>query len=77
MLGTTAESFVRLQVTIKHAHARGSAPHAAASTNGLAKGIARRFEQELARMVESVGREDITPMSFRGLAGSLFAGDDG
>lgn len=33
--------------------------------------MARKFEQELLRMVESVGREDITPMSFRGLVGSL------
>jgi hypothetical protein len=33
--------------------------------------MARKFEQELSRMVESVGREDITPMSFRGLVGGL------
>ena len=33
--------------------------------------MASKFEQELSRMVESVGREEVTPMSFRSLVGGL------
>ena len=33
--------------------------------------MASKFEQELSRMVESVGRDEVTPMSFRTLVGGL------
>jgi len=49
----------------------GDKPHSAASISGLATSISRKFEQELARMVESVGGEAMTPMRFRGLVGEL------
>jgi hypothetical protein len=49
----------------------GDKPHSAASISGLATSISRKFEQELARMVESVGCEAMTPMRFRGLVGEL------
>lgn len=45
--------------------------------SGLANGISRKFEQELTRMVDAVGRETVTPASFRvfvsGLRGVLAA----
>ena len=45
--------------------------------SGLANGIARKFEQKLAQMVDAVGRETVTPTSFRmfvsGLRGVLAA----
>ena len=57
--------------------ARGNEPHSAASNSGLAAGIACKFEQELGRMVESLGRETMTPSSFgsfvSGLRGLLAA----
>jgi hypothetical protein len=52
-------------------HARGDAPHPVASTSGLANDIARKFEQELARMVDEVGREDLTAVNFRGFVSGL------
>src|SRR5882762_2780740 len=51
--------------------ARGNEPHSATSISGLASAISRKFEQEFSRLVESVGREGITPMSFRGLVSGL------
>jgi hypothetical protein len=51
--------------------ARGNEPHSATSISGLARAISRKFEQELARMVESVGREEVTAMSFRVLLSGL------
>lgn len=55
--------------------ARGNEPHSATSISGLAGAISRKFEQELSRMVESVGREELTQVSFRlmikGLRGLL------
>lgn len=51
--------------------ARGDEPHSAASTSGLAYGIARKFEQELARMVGEIGREELKPASFRGFVVGL------
>jgi hypothetical protein len=50
---------------------RGDEPRSAAFSSELARSIARKFEQELSRMVESLGCEDITPMRFRGLLGGL------
>jgi hypothetical protein len=58
-------------MTNKDVLARGNAPHSAASISGLASDIARKFEQELARMVESVGHEQVTATSFRGLVSGL------
>jgi hypothetical protein len=59
-------------MTYKDALARGDTPHSAALTSGLANEIARKFEQELARMVQGVGREAMTPVSFRGFVGGLW-----
>lgn len=42
-----------------------------ASTSGLTGDIVRKFEQEITRMVEAVGREDLTAVSFRGFVGDL------
>jgi hypothetical protein len=58
-------------MTQTNALTRGDEPHSAASTSGLASAIARKFEQELARMVASVGQEEVTPASFRGLVRGL------
>lgn len=49
----------------------GDKPHSAASISGLATSISRKFEQELSRMVESVGSEAMTATRFRGLVGEL------
>jgi hypothetical protein len=42
-----------------------------ADTSGLATDIVRKFEQEITRMVEAVGREDLTAVSFRGFVADL------
>ena len=39
--------------------------------SGLAAGVARKFEQELERMVAELGLEDLSPTRFRSFVGSL------
>jgi len=51
--------------------ARSDEPHSAALGSELASGVARKFEQELARMVGELGREELTPMAFRGFVSGL------
>ena len=46
--------------------ARDKAPRSTTSTSELVRTIARKFEQELARVVGDVGCEDLTAMRFEG-----------
>lgn len=60
-----AESLVRLQMVTHSVLARGNEPHSAALSSELAREVSRKFEHELRRMVEALGREEVTPVRFR------------
>ncbi|MFT4843683.1 MAG: hypothetical protein ACI8UD_001433 [Planctomycetota bacterium] len=51
--------------------ARDKAPRSTTSTSELVRTIARKFEQELARVVGDVGCEDLTAMRFEGFLSDL------
>ena len=49
----------------------GNEPHSAAKHSELGSSVARKFGQELGRMVGELGLEEITPARFRGFMGGL------
>jgi len=58
-------------MTINDALACGNAPHSSADSSELARGLTRKFEQELSGMVEKTTAETMTPLRFRALVSGL------
>lgn len=49
----------------------GNEPRSATASSELARDVSRKFEQELGRMVEDLGLEEVTPSRFRAFVGSM------
>ena len=58
-------------MTIEDVFARDKAPRSTTSISELVRAIARKFEQELARVVGDVGRQGLTIKRFEGFLGDM------
>lgn len=60
-------------MSTKNAPTGGNKPHSSASDSELPRRLARKFEQELSRLVSDLDRDCLTPGSFRSLLGGFGA----